>query len=534
MWPPALRDPRRIAGGCAAIAVVVLILYPAQPARAHASLLSALPAEGVILASPPPVLRLDFNEPVSPLLIRLIRPTGQVATLSNVTAENKSVTIAAPAMDDLGTYLLSWRVISADGHPVGGVVTFAVGHPSSGVAAPPVEGAAAVHAAIWAVQFILSIALFIGVGGAFFVAWLAAKRPLSPRRLLIAAMTCGILAAAVSVPLQGLDALAEPLRDFWRPSVWAGGFGTSWGLTVIVAVAALVCGILALGFEKRFPTRLFALIAIIAIGVTLAASGHASTAEPRFLTVPAIFFHGACIALWIGSLLPLMIVVPAGDSVALERFSRLIPMPLVVLIASGIALAVTQLDRPDALWTTDYGRVLSAKIALVLVLLVLAAFNRYALVPRLAISGTRRLVTTIATEFALAVVILGLVGLWRFMPPPRALAAAETTYIHFHADRAMAQINLTPERDRGASVTIDVSDSDLNPVAAKEVDLVIWNPSAGIEPVRRSATFEGGGRWQIVGLHIPVAGVWRMRVEILISDFEKVMLEDNVELPRAS
>jgi copper transport protein len=524
--------PWRLACVCAAIATMVIALDPARQAVAHASLLSTVPADGVTIPDAPKTLHLDFNEPVSPLIMRLVGPTGQIATLTSVIAKNKSVTIAAPAMPDQGTYVLSWRVVSADGHPVGGVVTFAVGHPSSGVSAPPIEGAKAVHAAIWAVQFVLSIGLFIGVGGAFFVAWLAAKRPVPRRGLLVAVMTGGLVAAVLSIPLQGLDALAEPLRDTWRPSVWAAGFGTSWGSTAVLAVATLVAGLFALGFDNRSLTRAIALLAIAGIGLALVASGHASIAEPRLVTVPAVFLHGVCVAFWVGSLLPLTIAVRAGDRVALERFSRLIPVPLLLLIASGIVLADFQLDRLDALWTTDYGRVLAAKIAIVIVLLALAALNRYALVPRLAMTGTRRLVMIIATEFALAVVILGLVGLWRFTPPPVALAAAETTYIHFHGEQAMAQIDLRPERDRGASVSIAVSDGDLRPVAAKEVELVIWNPSAGIEPIRRSATFEGG-EWRIAGLHIPVAGVWRMRVEILISDFDKVMLEDNVDLPRA-
>lgn len=530
MWR---RATWRIVGLCAAVATTIITLSPSQQALAHASLLSTLPGQGVTLPRPPVTFQLEFNEPVSPLVMRLVRPSGQIATLTKVTAENKTVTIAAPPMPDQGSYVLSWRVISADGHPVGGVVSFAVGHPSSGVAAPAFRGANAVHAMIWAAQFVLSIALFMGVGGAFFAAWLAAKRPLLGRGVLVALMICGIFAAACSIPLQGLDALAEPLRDVWRLGVWAEGFGTSWGSTVIVAVAALVLGLLTLGLENRFLTRALTTLAMAGIGLALVASGHASTSQPRLMTVPAVFLHGVCVAFWIGSLLPLAIAVPAGDRVALQRFSRLIPVPLLVLIASGIALAFAQLDRPDALWTTDYGIVLSAKIALVLVLLGLGALNRYVLVPRLAIGGTHRLATTVATEFALAVAILGVVGLWRFTPPPRALAAAETTFIHFHAERAMAQINLTPVRDRGADVTIDVTDSELHPVAAKEVDLVIWNPSAGIEPITRSATFEGGARWRIVGLHIPIAGVWRMRVEILISDFDKVMIEDNVELPRA-
>ena len=187
---------------------------------------------------------------------------------------------------------------------------------------------------------------------------------------------------------------------------------------------------------------------------------------------------------------------------------------------------------PTRLWTTDYGLVLAAKLSLVLVMLLLAAINRYALVPRLA-AGQRLLVRVIATEFVLAVVILGVVGLWRFTPPPRALAAAEATSIHFHGERAMAQINLTPERDRGAAVSMDITDDDQTPVAAKEVAVVIWNTSAGIEPIRGNLRFEGGAWWRLDHLHIPIAGVWRMRIEILVSDFDKIMLEDNVELPRA-
>lgn len=515
------------------MAMTLAVLAPVRQALAHASLLSAVPADGVTVPTPPKTLQLDFNEPVSPLVMRLVHPNGQVTTLADVVAANNSVTIAAPALTEPGTYVLSWRVISADSHPVGGVVTFAVGHPSSGVNAPPVEGAAAVHAAIWAAQFVMSVALFIGVGGAFFATWLAAKRPLPRQRVLAAAVICGVVAAVVSIPLQGLDGLAEPLSHIVRPAIWAAGFDTTWAVTVAAAIAAMAAGLVALAANGQVAARALAALAMAGIGLALVASGHASSAEPRLLSVPAVFLHGVCVAFWIGSLLPLAIVVRCGDRSALERFSRWIPLPLVVLIATGIALCWIQLDRPDALWTTDYGLALSGKMAIVLMLLALGALNRYTLVPRLISAGTRRLVTTIAAEFVLAVLILGIVGLWRFTPPPRALAAAETTYIHFHGEQAMAQIDLTPERDRGAAVTIDVTDDDLHPVAAKEVDLVIWNPGAGIEPIRRSAAFAGGDEWRISGLRIPVGGVWRMRVEILVNDFEKVMLEDNVELPRA-
>ena len=65
------------------------------------------------------------------------------------------------------------------------------------------------------------------------------------------------------------------------------------------------------------------------------------------------------------------------------------------------------------------------------------------------------------------------------------------------------------------------------------------NPTAGLEPMRVEANSEGvrttadDQRWRIEDVHIPVAGRWRMHAEILMNDFEKVMIEDNVVLPRA-
>src|SRR5207302_586425 len=124
--------------------------------------------------------------------------------------------------------------------------------------------------------------------------------------------------------------------------------------------------------------------ALAGAGVALAASGHAGTAQPSFVTRPSVFLHAIAVAFWIGSLLPLLVLVrtaPQGD-VTLKRFSSTIPFALVAPAASGVLLAVVQLDRLDALWTTNYGLVLSGKLALILALLALAAANRYRLVPR--------------------------------------------------------------------------------------------------------------------------------------------------------
>jgi copper transport protein len=125
------------------------------------------------------------------------------------------------------------------------------------------------------------------------------------------------------------------------------------------------------------------------------------------------------------------------------------------------------------------------------------------------------------------------VAVWRFTAPPRALIAAEPASIHFHGGKAMAQIEIEPVRARGAAVNIEILDHAFQPLAVKEVAILLSNAAAGIEPVRSHAVSVGTPNWRIDDLRIPLAGRWTLRVEVLISDFEKEVLEDDVLLPRA-
>jgi copper transport protein len=132
------------------------------------------------------------------------------------------------------------------------------------------------------------------------------------------------------------------------------------------------------------------------------------------------------------------------------------------------------------------------------------------------------LAAALAFELGLGIVILGLVGLWRFTPPPRALAALAPISIHIHGEKAMAEIEI----GQGQRAQLVVLDGEFRPLAVKQVVLVLGNPAAGIEPMRRAAAPAGENSWQIEGLRIPVAGRWKVQVEMLISDFEKLTIAD--------
>ena len=115
-----------------AVAVIVALLstlVASTAALAHAGLVKAEPPDGSVLASAPTELRLTFNEPVVPLVVRLILPSGLTLAPRSVEVENATVVIAGYPPLASGTHVLSWRVTSADGHPVGGSLMFSVGSP---------------------------------------------------------------------------------------------------------------------------------------------------------------------------------------------------------------------------------------------------------------------------------------------------------------------------------------------------------------------------------------------------------------------
>jgi copper transport protein len=521
------------------VLILLTALAPAADAFAHASLVRSEPTDRAVVAQAPSMLALTFNEPVSPLVVRLVRPTGEATELRDVLANDARLTIPLPEGLTLGTYLLSWRVISADGHPVGGALTFSVGQPSAHPPTSQVDLNSGLRWAIWAAKLMLYVGLCVGIGGTFYAAWIAIE-PLSPRTrtLVNTALTCGLVAAVMSVGLQGIDALGSRLSEVKEPRAWVSGLATSYGLSAVIAATALIIGLVALRTRAK-SGRLFSLLALLGAGVALAASGHASTAEPQLLTRPAVFAHVVAVAFWIGALVPLALAMglPARRPAELTRFSYAIPIALVVIVATGILLAVIQMRRLDAFWTTNYGLVLSAKLGAVAALLVLAAVNRYALTP-LVVGGNgtaaRRLAGSSVAEVLIALVVLGLVASWRFTPPPRALSAAAeaAVHLHIHTDRAMADVMIEPQRIGGRQITVTVLDGQFAPLAAKEVTLVLAKPAAGIEPLRLPAKHVDGATWRLDGVAIPVPGRWNVGVEILISDFEKVVIEDHVDLPR--
>ena len=506
-----------------ALIALLLLLAGIQPASTHATLVSAEPQDGAMLSTAPSELVLTFNEPIAPLVFTLIAPDGASDTPKVEAAERIVRLRPSRALAD-GTSILSWRVVSADGHPVAGSLAISVRHRSANAGAQVATQDTALRSAIWAFRLLGYIGLFIGIGGAFFVSWSNGKATF--RRGIAATLSVGLVTIALSVGLVGTDALGRPLSSLLTGDVWRTGYATSFGLTASIAALGFALGFAALLIEGNRLQRIASAAAVICAAVALASSGHASAAPPQMLMRPSVFIHAAAVALWAGSLIPLLLSLgnSVSGSTALRRFSAAAPWVVAALAASGVVLAIVQVARPAALWDTGYGQVFLLKLAAVLAITPLAAFNRFVLTPRI-VRGSRkaraRMRFTIAAELALAIIIFGLVGFWRFTPPPRALISNSSAFVHLHSETVMANISLSGITNE---LRVQVAQPDFSPLAAKEVTVRLSNQAAGIEPIMRVAKPTDQGDWLITGVVLPNTGYWIVEVDALVTDFDKLSI----------
>jgi copper transport protein len=519
----------------AGLAALLSVLCFATGVSAHASLVSTEPSDGSVLTLAPKTVRLRFNEPVQPAVISLIDAEGRARDDATVRVQDDIIEIQLP--DDLprGTQLVSYRVISADGHPVGGSLIFSIGA-VTGAATAQTDRASGLASLIWLARIGVYLGLFAGIGGAFFAAWIAPARASS--KAIVTAFAVGLFSAAVSLGLQGLDLLNLPLGDIVTPAPWKAALATSLGPSLLIAIAAMLAGLLAQRSASVGAARTLSALAMAGVGVSLAASGHAATAPPQWLTRPTVFLHGVGVAFWIGALVPLaaMACSPTEKLLpALNRFSRAAVPVVAVLALTGLALAIIQLESLRALIVTQYGLILSIKLTLVVVLLGFAALNRFRLTPMLASDplNSRPLVRSILLECVLGVGILAVVAGWRFTPPPRVLAAAVVAplAIHIHTENAMFQVLVSPGKVGTDDFVLQLMNGDASQLAAKEATLALSLPERGIEPMERAAALGDDGYWHVRDVPIPYPGRWHMRIDALVTDFEKITLEDELDIP---
>jgi len=117
---------RTLAAGLLALAALIGGTVIAPAALAHSELVSSDPADGAVLDAPPTTVSFTFNEALMPDFVRFVGtdPSGQTGDLPVSSVEGPTATIDWPATAPAGEWRVSYRVVSQDGHPIEGAITF--------------------------------------------------------------------------------------------------------------------------------------------------------------------------------------------------------------------------------------------------------------------------------------------------------------------------------------------------------------------------------------------------------------------------
>jgi copper transport protein len=393
----------------AAIAALAAVLVLPGSASAHAYLVRTVPASAAILGASPPSVQLTFDEAVEPRFatISVTNPAGRQLTTAAVSrSPSNPDTLVVPLRARLpqGWYLIYWRAISVDGHPVQGAYTFAVGpYPGNPPQfRAPTSSQSATTPRVVIARWIALLAMMTAIG--LLVMRLLIARPIAQRvpGASLGALSDAVLAAGavalIAVPVYidiatAVDALRSPFAvGALVPRYGATAFGSAWLDLELCLALFVLAAVVAIRIDRpQRPARSIAellagtgaLAAGAAVLMVPGFAGHAAQTSPRGVAVLLDWLHLIAGSVWLGGLVGLLVLwraLPAGvrgDGLVLcaRRFSRAAVGSVIVLAGTGVGAAALHLPILSALWQTTYGTAIIVKGGLVLAALAVATVH---------------------------------------------------------------------------------------------------------------------------------------------------------------
>ncbi|MGV9785521.1 copper resistance CopC/CopD family protein [Streptomyces sp. NPDC003435] len=555
--------------------LLLLLLGTAAPASAHTALRTTDPEDGTILQRAPRTLTLTYTESVGLLTdsFRIYDPENhrlRTGPADHAPGRSDTVRVPLPKRMAKGTYVVAWRVVSADSHPVSGALTFSVGERSVTTATAPGETENRTTTSLYNIaRYLAYLAVALVLGAAAFIAYC---RP--PQRTLLRPLFV-VGAATLLVSTLALLLLRGPYEEGTAPAFTSLGrtLTTRPGELLLARLAlVLVAAVCALclrrwGAAVPRPAALTAGATLaVALALTWSAAEHASAGIQVPLAIASTTLHLLATAAWLGGLAALLLTLRAGlPPQVVTRFSRMALTSVIVLVVTGVYQSWRGLGSWQALTDTTYGRVLLAKLAAVALLLTVAAWSRR-WTARLAATPTakvlepaggpplpeppepalpaRHLRRSVLAEAAVGAVVLVLTTLLTSTLPGRAaeeaateetgIPAASVTTVPFtvgQGGHGKVQITFDPGRVGTNSVQAVVYGANGALAAVPELRITMTLPAQRLGPLDTEVA-DRGGYWATNSFDLPIPGTWTMKVTVRVSDLDQVTVSRTVRVTR--
>ena len=474
--------------------------FGAVPAQAHAVLEASDPAAGARIEHAPDRVTLSFDEPVETSLgsLRVIDAAGRERSSGPVMhpgGDATRVTVRTASLER-GRYVVTWQVVSADSHVVGGAFAFGVG--VSAGEAPPLERDIGATVLVAIVHFTLLVAVLVAIGVP--LAALAGVGASSAGFAEFAAWFVVALAAFADVALRAAINGGTLFASF---ATHVGAL-RSWTIGLaFIAVLGLI------GTRRRLT---IVVPAGVASALSLSLAGHAAVGSSGFVGVAADALHLLAAAMWVGLLVNAVVERGAAN---VQRITPVAMVAVGTIVLTGTVATIRNVDSWRALFDTPYGYAIDLKVALLLGALAIAEGSRR-MIARGAFAVRRRIALELTLIAAVAAVTAVLVDL----PLPREEPARAAAAAAFRVRDVDVRVRATADDARHwrLSVTSSGPGGAARVLDGVEASVTETRRHVGPLPVALQRNADGSFAGEIA---LPFDGAWTAFVSARAGDFDE-------------
>ncbi|MGW5981124.1 copper resistance CopC/CopD family protein [Bacillus mycoides] len=522
------------------IACVFIIFIP-KSTSAHAYVVKSNPTENETLKKAPSIVKIEFDEDIqvssfNTLFVRDI--SGQRVDLkdAHIDTKNKKL-LEAGLKENLknGLYSIQWKAISADGHPIQGVIPFRIGLAEAGTDDIKVEEMGYVPQIDMIMErgiLYTSFSLFIGVLLFNLILYKGSASQVQSRskRIIWISLFGIFISLLFNLPLQAkINADVSWLEAFdpllLKETLQLSVFGYVWITQMALISTLMIVTYFAVKSERLSSFKVWSIPIVLFIGLLVmkAFNSHAYGLKFKEIAVVMDFLHLFAASLWMGGLSSIVLLLRKVDDKwtmywdAIKRFSPWATGAVIVILLTGLFNSTFFIPTIHSLFDTKYGLALLAKILLFVCMGILGIIHYV----KGRMRAQQRLGATVKVEFIIGIIVFVIVAFMTNVQTPPMPPTGPFTESKQLDNGYELTLHVSPNKVGQNTFHITLKDENGQPVTDME-QIVLTTQSLDMNMGKGSfkVSAVSPGEYEAEGMYINMTGNWNIQVHGLTKSLD--------------
>ncbi|WOD61390.1 copper resistance protein CopC [Niallia taxi] len=526
------------------LVMMLLFTINISNASAHAYIVNSSPSENESLDDSPTKATIEYNEKIQSgfAVLNVTNSAGEKVDEGNVIVEGKTISVDLKANLKNDVYTMEWRVVSADGHSITGLVPFSIGELPEGVVLPQeqytADKSSMVSVSINKVLLYSGFSLYMGLV-LFYLVWfrpngLEPKIAGRTKRYAVVALTLIGLGLLSFIVIQTQVNAGVSFFQALKPSLLLETLqstkeGTIWSIQMVLFLLLVLAQVLI--FKKGALLKkimwILPLISFVGILLCKAFIGHPSSSPYENVAIIMNFFHLTAASIWLGGIIVIIFLLKEGIFAkegeqhdiywnTLQSYSMWALFTVAVLAISGAVNGSLLIPDFHSLVSTAYGITLLVKVG---IFALMIGFGAYHLVSRTMLSRQKFYKKTIKIEMVLGVLLLMVTSVFTQLQTP-TLPIDKPFYseaeISYNENLSLA---VSPKKTGIQNqYEVNLFDNDRDPL--KDPEQITIELKQGDQQTSFTLEKAGEGKYTAENLQLNSPGKWEATVHLLFKDLD--------------